>query len=237
MAVERLTQERRLVWDLPLRAFHWLLVASIAGSWITAELGFEWMDVHFFLGYFTIGLLIFRIIWGFVGPRHARFSSFLTGPRGWIDYARSLRAKTPVYSVGHNPLGGLMVIVMLALVAVQAGTGLFVTDDIAFYGPYNPAVSGETASFLTRIHHQNFNLILLAVALHVLAILYYVFVKRQNLVAAMLTGRKPAEWVPENEAITSSQLGKALIVIAISAGAVYWLLAAAPPPPPDEFFF
>jgi len=130
-----------------------------------------------------------------------------------------------------------MVIVMLALVAVQAGTGLFVTDDIAFYGPYNPAVSGETASFLTRIHHQNFNLILLAVALHVLAILYYVFVKRQNLVAAMLTGRKPAEWVPENEAITSSQLGKALIVIAISAGAVYWLLAAAPPPPPDEFFF
>lgn len=239
MAVERATreQERRLVWDLPLRAFHWLLVVSLAASWATAKAGFEWMEVHLRLGYFTIGLVTFRLIWGFIGPRHARFSSFLAGPRALWRHARAHLTHQPLHTVGHNPLGGLMVLVMLALLAVQVAAGLFATDDIAFYGPYNPAVSGATASLITRIHHANFNVILAAAALHVLAIGYYVFVKRLNLVSAMFTGTKPAAMVPEAEAITSSKLGRAIVAILISAGVVYGLLAAAPPPPADEFVF
>jgi cytochrome b len=226
-------EDRRLVWDLPLRAFHWLFAASILASWATAEAGFEWMKVHMRLGYFMIGLLLFRLVWGFIGPRHARFASFIKGPRAVWHHARALRgrASEAVVSVGHNPLGGLMVILMLLLVALQVTTGLFATDDIAWAGPYNPSVSDTLAHRLTSVHHMNFNLILTAIVLHVLAIAYYAKVKRQNLVPAMLTGWKPAEAVPASEAIASSELVKAAIVIALSAGAVYWLLSNAPPPP------
>ena len=226
-------EDRRLVWDLPLRAFHWLFAASILASWATAEAGFEWMKVHMRLGYFMIGLLLFRLVWGFIGPRHARFANFLKGPGTVWRYARGLRHKASeaVVSVGHNPLGGLMVILMLLLVALQVTTGLFATDDIAWAGPYNPSVSDTLAHRLTSVHHMNFNLILTAIVLHVLAIAYYAKVKRQNLVPAMLTGWKPAEAVPASEAIASSELVKAAIVIALSAGAVYWLLSNAPPPP------
>ena len=224
--------DRRLVWDLPLRAFHWLFAASILASWATAEAGFEWMKVHMRLGYFMIGLLLFRLVWGFIGPRHARFANFLKGPGTVWRYARGLRHKASeaVVSVGHNPLGGLMVILMLLLVAFQVTTGLFATDDIVWTGPYNPSVSDATAKVLTHLHHLNFNFILAAIALHVAAIAYYAFVKKQNLVPAMLTGWKPAESVPAGEAITSSELWKALIVIAVAAAAVYGLLSAAPQP-------
>jgi cytochrome b len=176
---------------------------------------------------------LFRLVWGFIGPRHARFASFIKGPRAVWHHARALpgKASEAVVSVGHNPLGGLMVILMLLLVALQVTTGLFATDDIAWAGPYNPSVSDTLAHRLTSVHHLNFNLILTAIVLHVLAIAYYAKVKRQNLVPAMLTGWKPAEAVPVSEAITSSELVKAAIVIALSAGAVYWLLSNAPPPP------
>jgi cytochrome b len=225
--------EKRLVWDLPLRLFHWLLVLSLAASWGTAELGFDWMQIHMYLGYWTIGLLVFRIIWGFIGPRHARFASFLTGPQGLWRYARGLAAGTMIQTAGHNPLGGISVIVMLVLVGFQAGTGLFATDDIVWTGPYNPAVSGAMADKLTSLHHANFNIILAAVALHILAITFYFLVKKQNLVGAMLHGKKV---VPPHEAISKSEIVKAIIVIAISAGLVYWLLSAAPTPPSDNYY-
>jgi cytochrome b len=222
--------EQRLVWDLPLRLFHWLFATSVIASWATAKAGFEWMQWHIRLGYWMMGLLLFRVIWGFVGPRHARFSSFLARPAAIWRYAKSLTGVgQAIRSVGHNPLGGLMVILMLVLVAFQVGTGLFATDDIAWSGPYNPAVSGHTAGVLTSLHHLNFNIIWGAIGLHVIAIVYYAFVKKQNLVPAMLTGWKPAEAVPAHEAITSSELLKALIVIVLASGAVYGILRAAPP--------
>lgn len=228
-----MADEKRLVWDLPLRLFHWLLVVSLIASWVTAEVGFDWMPYHLYLGYWTLGLLVFRIIWGFVGPRHARFASFLTGPSGLWRYARALAAGTMIQTAGHNPLGGISVIVMLVLVGFQAVTGLFATDDIVWTGPYNPAVSEATADRLTGLHHLNFNIILAAVALHIMAIAFYFLVKKQNLVAAMLHGRKV---VPEHEAISKSEVVKALIVIVISAGLVYWLISAAPTPPEDNYF-
>jgi cytochrome b len=132
------------------------------------------------------------------------------------------------HSVGHNPLGAMSVVLMLLLVAFQVGTGLFATDDIAWTGPFNPVVSGATASLLTSLHHINFNIIWGAIGLHVLAIAYYGLVKKQSLVPAMVTGYKPAEAVPEHAAIKSSELLKALLVIAVSTAVVYGVLHAAP---------
>lgn len=224
-----MANEKRLVWDLPLRVFHWLFATSIFASWYTAEV--DEMEIHFWLGYFMIGLVVFRLIWGFIGPKHARFSSFLKSPPAIWGY---LKGKSP-HTVGHNPLGGLMVIAMILLVGAQAATGLFATDDIIWAGPYNPSVSGETAEGLTAFHHYNFNVILGAIVLHLLAIAFYAFGKRQNLIPPMLHGHKLATLVPEHEAIASSQLLKAAIVIAVSGGAVWWLVSAAPPPV-DSFF-
>jgi cytochrome b len=231
-----MSEPKRLIWDLPLRLFHWLFALSIFASWLTAELGFEWMQFHFYLGYWTLGLLLFRIIWGFVGPRHARFSNFLTGPSTLLTYVKSLMGGAPVQTAGHNPAGGLMVIVMMVLVGLQAGTGLFASDDIAWSGPYSGTVSGGTVNDLTSIHHTNFNLILAAIALHLLAIVFYWLVKKQNLVVPMFTGRKPAVLVAEHEEISHSELVKALIVILVCAGAVSWLIGAAPEPV-DPFAF
>jgi len=226
-----MTEDKRLVWDLPLRVFHWLFAVSIFASWATAQPGSEWMKVHMRLGYWMIGLLLFRIIWGLIGPRHARFASFLKGPHTVWRYAKGLaaRANAAAESVGHNPLGALMVVVMLLLVAFQVTTGLFASDDIAWTGPYYPEVSDSTAQRLTGLHHANFNLILAAIGLHVIAIVYYTFVKRQALIPPMLSGYKPASHVPADAAIASSELVKAAIVIAIASAAVYALLSAAPP--------
>jgi cytochrome b len=249
-----MAQEKRLVWDLPLRLFHWLLVLSLIASWVTAELGLDnwtvdvalgplsfgwdvsWRQVHFALGYWMIGLLFFRILWGIVGPRHARFTSFLPSPARLFRYIRASLAGNAVETVGHNPLGSLMVILMIVLIGFQVGTGLFATDDIIWAGPYNPAVSSVTARFLTRLHHFNFNLILAAIALHIGAITFHWAVKKHNLVLPMVTGWKPADVVPPGQEISSSHLWKAAIVIAVSAAAAYWLIAAAPPPPDSLYY-
>ena len=188
------------------------------------------MKWHFWLGYGTLGMLVFRIIWGVVGPRHARFLSFLRGPKTIFRYIRGLTGvNEALSSVGHNPLGGIMVIVMLLLAAFQTGTGLFATDDIAWSGPYNAAVSASTAELLTRLHHRTFNFIWAAIGLHLAAILYYSFVKKEYLVPAMLTGCKPAQVVPAEQALVGSELWKAAIVIAVSGAVVYWVLSSAPP--------
>jgi len=226
---------KRLVWDLPLRLFHWLFALSIAASWATGKAGFDWMQYHFYLGYFMIGLLVFRFVWGFVGPRHARFSSFLERPGAVMKYARGLFDPNSHPSVGHNPLGGLMVIVMLLLLVTQVSTGLFATDAVIWTGPYYPSVSAHTSSLLSSIHSINFNFILAAAGLHILAIAYYRVHKKQNLVSAMFTGYKPAALVPEHHAIPSSQLLKAIIVSALSSAFVYWLITSAPPAPDNVF--
>jgi cytochrome b len=227
----------RLVWDLPLRAFHWLFAATMLALWATAHLGFSWMKWHFWLGYWMMGLVIFRIIWGLVGPRHARFKNFLKGPAVVAGYLRRFATRESVRSVGHNPLGALMVLAMMLLAAIQVVTGLFASDDIAWSGPYVGLVSEDTASLLTRLHDVNFNLIEALVALHVAAILYYALAKGDNLVPPMWNGRKHANIVPADQAIASSELWKAAIVIAISCGVVFWVLHAAPPASPSGVYY
>jgi cytochrome b len=232
---EQQSQERRLVWDLPLRMFHWLLVLSMVASYTTAKLGFDWMQWHFYLGYFTIGLVVFRLLWGLFGPRHARFTSFIRRPSAVFLYLKGMFSRTSVRTIGHNPVGGLMVLLMLILVGIQATTGLFTTDDVVWSGPYYPAVSGGTASTLSTIHNINFNIILAAVGVHIAAILFYGLYKRQNLVVPMLHGHLPATLVPEREAISNSQLVKALVISLVAAAFVYWLVMHAPVAPDNTY--
>jgi cytochrome b len=239
--------EKRLVWDLPLRLFHWLLVLSIAASWYTAEYSEEFFtigdtlisyaEVHFWLGYWALGLIAFRLIWGVVGPRHARFASFVPGPRRLFAYAGGFFKRDSPPSVGHNPMGALVVLLMLLMVGAQAATGLFLIDNTEIYAaPFHPSVDEATANKLMSFHQFNFNTLFCVICLHVAAILFYRVFKRQRLVGAMITGRKPAEFVAVHEVIGSSQLWKALIVALVCAGGVYLLLQQAPPPPAyDEY--
>jgi cytochrome b len=180
----------------------------------------------------------FRIIWGFIGPKHARFSNFLAGPKRLLDYAGTVLRRDAKPSIGHNPLGGWMVALMLAMLGSQAFTGLFMIDNSDIYPAiYHGAVSGELGSVFSRFHHINFDVLLWVISLHVLAILFYAFYKRQNLVHPMITGSKPASVVPENEAIAGSQLLKALIVALVCAGGIYALIKLAPPPPAVEEYY
>lgn len=237
--------DKRLVWDLPLRLFHWLLVLSIAASWYTAEnseefleLGsmfYSYTEIHFWLGYWTLGLILFRLVWGFVGPRHARFGNFIVSPSKAIAYLRSFNTSSYTPAPGHNPLGAWSVVLLLAMVGAQAVTGLFIIDNTEIYpAPFHASVEAETARSMATFHFTNFDVLLWVVGLHILAVLFYLVFKHQNLIIAMITGRKPASMVPPQEAIPNSQLLKAVIVIALVAFAVWLLLQQAPPPPVFE---
>jgi cytochrome b len=176
------------IWDLPTRLFHWSLVLLVVFSVTTAKIGGNWINWHLRSGYAVLTLIVFRLLWGFAGSRYALFAQFVRGPRATLAY---LRGVGPV-SAGHNPLGAWSVLAMLTALLVQAVTGLFANDEIATEGPLSKLVSGATASWMTRIHSFNEKLIYALVALHVAAIAYYFFVKRENLVGPMLTGDKRA---------------------------------------------
>ena len=225
-----------LVWDLPLRMFHWLLALALIGSWITAEAGFEWTPWHFRLGYLALGLILFRCLWGFLGTRHARFGSFLSSPRTVIRYLQDLPGRQASPHVGHNPLGGWSTVLMLLLVAVQATTGLFLSDDIFYAGPYNPLVSNATAGLLAQIHHVNFTLLQVAVALHLSAIAFYAIRKQQNLVGPMISGHKTLSEKQQGAAIGGSRLPLAAMLALAVAIAVTALVLLAPEPAIEDYF-
>jgi len=214
---------RLRVWDLPLRLFHWLLVALLATSWITAELGGNAMQVHQWSGVSVLTLIVFRVAWGFLGGTHARFASFVRSPAAALAYAGALRrGKSPRF-LGHNPLGGWMVLALLLSLSIQAGTGLFANDDIMIEGPLAARVSKQASDLSTLIHEINFNVLLTLVALHVLAAVFYLLVKRENLIVPMVTGNK----LVEDADAPAAQEGSpwlAAILLALSGGAVWLLL-------------
>ncbi len=177
------------IWDLPTRLFHWSLVALVVFSVVTAQVGGNWMNWHMWSGYAILALIVFRLLWGFAGSRYALFAQFVRGPRAVLAYLRAARGAGERYA-GHNPLGAWSVLALLAALLVQAGTGLFANDEIATEGPLSKLVSGATASLMTRVHSLNQNVIYALVALHVAAIAFYFFAKRENLVAPMITGDK-----------------------------------------------
>jgi cytochrome b len=179
-----------VVWDGPTRLFHWLLVVLIATSWVTGTLGGDWLRYHFWSGYAILTLVLFRIVWGIVGGTHARFASFLRGIPSALHHVRELLRPGPTGDIGHNAIGGWMVVALLLVLLVQTGTGLFADDDIVTTGPLGDLVSSALRSRLTTIHRYNFELIELLAGVHIAAVLAYLVVKRQNLVGAMITGRK-----------------------------------------------
>jgi cytochrome b len=203
--------KKNLVWDIPVRLFHWLLVLSLFGQWLTTEVLDNFMDIHFYIGYFTLGLIIFRLFWGFFGTRYAKFSSFITGPKAIISYLQSLSSKQKVFTTGHNPLGGLLLPAVLILVGLQAISGLFTSDEIVTAGPY----------------YDSFDVLMGLVVIHLLAIAWYRWALKHDLITPMLTGQKVIE---ASKGITDSKLVRALI-LAIAVGFfVYWLVAINPTP-------
>lgn len=234
-AASAATRPATLIWDLPLRLFHWLLVLALAGSWITHEAGVKYMEWHLRFGYAVIGLLLFRLAWGFLGPRHARFSDFLRGPGAVARYVRDWLAGRVQVSPGHNPLGGWSVLALLTVVAVQAVTGLFNTDDVLTTGPWHGAVSDEVADTMSWLHAVSFNLLLALAGLHVAAILAYRLRLRIDLLTAMITGRKRG--ADPAEGIAGHRLVLALVLAALAAGAVWLMLALAPEPAAADFGF
>jgi len=208
------------VWDLPTRLFHWLLVALLCFSWGSGEFGK--MDLHMYSGYAILTLLLFRLAWGLVGSRTARFADFVR-PAGAVAYARRLLRRDPPHRPGHNPLGGLMVLALLAAVLVMVGTGLFANDDIFTEGPLAKLVSKGLSDTLTGIHHTAFTVLQVLAGLHILAVLAYLIGLRENLIRPMITGRKPAAELGGEPAPVLRSPMLALAVLAVAAVLV-WLL-------------
>jgi len=167
---------RILVWDLPVRIFHWLLAASFAGAFLTAE-SERWRDVHVMLGYTTLALVAFRVVWGFVGTRHARFSGFTYGPSRVLAYLRSLATGAPAHYTGHNPAGSWAIYALLALAVAAGATGLAVYNDIG-------------GRWLEHLHEFVANTMLAIVAVHVVGVIGGSLLHRENLVRSMITGYK-----------------------------------------------
>jgi cytochrome b len=207
---------RMKVWDLPVRLFHWAIVVLIFLAWATEE--WDRMDWHVWIGYTILTLLLFRLAWGFVGSDTARFLWFLRGPVAAWRHLSHLRRREPDHEIGHNAAGGWMVLVMLGLLGVQAGTGLFSNDDANTEGPLLHLVGKQQSDWLSHIHSLNFNLIEGVIVLHVLAIILYGVLKRQNLVRPLVTGIKlmPADM----RAPRMVSPIWALALLAVAAGAV-----------------
>ncbi|WP_394220833.1 cytochrome b/b6 domain-containing protein [Alteromonas gracilis] len=226
--------QKILVWDLPTRLFHWLLVASFLAQYATAK----WLDNavqwHFYIGYFTLFLLVFRLIWGFVGTQHAKFSSFITGPGRVISYIKTLFRRDSVPAIGHNPLGGWFVVIMLVLLFVQAVSGLFMTDDIFLDGPYRQLASDAVLEMMNSLHHRAFDILLYVIALHIGAIVFYSVYKKQKLVPAMVHGNK----VSKSVGISDSRILRAVLVALVAAVLVYVAIEIYPPAPQvDEYYY
>jgi cytochrome b len=215
----------RLVWDLPVRLTHWLLVLGVAGSWATHYAGVEWFGWHRRLGCAVLVLVAFRVAWGFVGTRHARFRSFLRGPRAILGYLRGSPAADPV---GHNPLGALGVVALLAVLIAQATTGLFANDKIMNAGPFYGWIDPGLSNRITSVHRLLSDGLLVLIVVHVLAVAWHVLARRRPLLRAMLTGRKPASLVPPQEAITGSRTAVAVVIVAALAAALAPVLRVAP---------
>ena len=217
-----MTQESMRVWDLPTRLFHWALVALIALQYASGEFGWLSMRWHYWLGYATLALIVFRVLWGFLGSETSRFGTFLRTPRAVSGYVRDAWRGTGVRRPGHNPLGGWSVLLMLGLVTLQAVSGLFSSDDIMEEGPLVAHASAATVDWMTRIHVYNRYALVLLIALHVGAVLLHWLVARDNLVAPMLHGRAR---FAQARALRFVSSWRALVLLALSAAAVWALLA------------
>ncbi len=177
-----------LVWDFPVRIFHWLVVALVAAAYATWRL--NWMVWHGWIGYAILTLLLFRLSWGFFGGETARFSGLLSAPRTVFHHAKHWFRREPDHQVGHNPAGGWMVVLLLALLLVETLTGVYVANDIVDEGPLTEIVPAWAADAIASSHAIVWDALLAAIVLHVLAIAGFAAIKGQNLLRPMITGTK-----------------------------------------------
>jgi cytochrome b len=220
----------RLVWDLPVRLFHWSLAASIVGAFATNRLGVKYFVWHAFFGYAAVLLIAFRILWGLFGTRHARFVNFIQGPKSVLRYLAASGKGRRTHHAGHNPAGALMVLVLLGGFGAQASFGLFSNDEIFNAGPLAALVSKDASLFLTSLHRKLFYWMAAAIGLHICAVIYHVVVRKENLIGAMLTGRKPIHLVAKEEAIKNSRGLRAIGIFLAVSCAFALLLQFAPAP-------
>ena len=204
-------------WDLPTRLVHWLLLSALFLSWLSHE--WEWYQVHLWSGYSVLVVVTFRLLWGFFGSIHSRFRNFLRGPRTLLRYWRGeLGERT-----GHNPVGGWSVLLMLLLILVQALTGLFNSDGLLFDGPLYHVLDSSWTDKLGELHEQLFWLILVLVALHVLAVLYYQLVRGEDLLQPMIKGGAEGTSAP-------ASTWRALLLLLFCAGLLTLAVYLAPAP-------
>ena len=206
-----MTEPTVRVWDLPVRLFHWAIVLLVPALWWAAET--RRMDLHILLGEIMLGLILFRLLWGVLGSSTARFAGFVKGPPAVLRYLRGGGK-----AFGHNPLGGWSVVLMLLALSVQVGLGLFASDEDGIYeGPLSRHMPDlDSAHTLAERHETVFWVIVALIALHVLAILYYRLVRRDDLVTPMVTGRGPAGVA--GEAMVPAPLWRFLLAVALAAG-------------------
>jgi cytochrome b len=210
------------MWDIPTRVFHWLIACCLPLAWWSAEE--ERYDLHQWTGYTVLVLVLSRIVWGFLGSRHSRFTDFVASPaRAW----RYLRGREGS-NVGHNPLGGWSVLALLSLLLLQAISGLFNTDDVLFSGPLYYWANSDFRDAMGVVHDVAFNALLALVCLHILAVAYHQLKLKEKLLQAMILGR--AEGREGTEAPKAWWL--ALIIAGLVGAALWWGLEQAPQPVP-----
>ncbi len=207
------TPRRVLVWDAPVRVFHWLLAASFIGAYLTAE-SERWRLVHVSLGYTVGALVVFRLLWGLLGTRYARFASFVRGPRAVFRYLRSLPGGRAEHHVGHNPAGALAIVGLLVAALVIAASGWAVYNDLG-------------GDWLEDLHEVAANAMLALVAVHVLGVIVSSRLHHENLVRSMVDGRKQA--LP-GEGIASAWRSVAALMVVAVAGFWTWQWTQAPDP-------
>ena len=210
------------IWDLPVRIFHWLLVLLVLSQLVTASIGGNAMQFHAFGGYAILALVVFRVLWGFLGGTHARFRDFVRGPRAVMQYAGSILHGPHATHRGHNPLGGWSVLAMLGSLLMQAATGLFANDDVMMEGPLAKHVSGRASEIATAIHDVNAVVLITLVAVHIAAVLFYLLAKKENLIAPMITGCKQS--ATPNESTRYGSAWIAALLLGCSAAAVYFVI-------------
>lgn len=210
---------RARLWDAPVRIVHWLLVILIGFSWWSAEE--HHLQWHRWSGYTILGLVLFRIWWGFAGGGAARFASFVRGPKATLAYLRSLPERAPSNVPGHNPLGAWSVLAILAVLLGQIGTGLFAVDIDGFEsGPLSHLVDFDTGRELAGIHETIFTALQVLVVLHVAAVLFYLVYKRTNLIGPMFTGRRR---FPQDPGLAGAPAWRLLLGIALAAAAAWYV--------------
>jgi cytochrome b len=221
-----MNSQRIRLWDLPTRLFHWLLVLAVIAAIISGQIGGKLIELHGKIGLAIVGLIVFRIVWGFAGSTYARFAQFFPTPARIKAYRNGKWR-----GVGHNPLGALSVFGLIFLLTAQVLTGLFANDDIAFVGPLYDLISKSLSNRLSGIHELLSNLLIALVVLHLAAIVFYVRFKKDNLLKPMVTGWKDGA---QGESAKGGSMIALIVALLIAGAAVYgasgaWLPEPSPP--------